>query len=547
MTEEGPFTPTLTISNEIGNCGPRCLESRYYVKGLEDGQTFLQDCVITPGIPFDCLQHGPGIVRVYSPQSVEFVPRDATLEDWNGGKRIFPGKVTPTDTKMRDVMEVKVVTTGELPGTTAPVVETATVSFRAVDMDDPTSDQAPIDPMGDMGDDNRGVPKPGQLTGQTVGQQINADGEATVTFQVTKNPGDNFRVVAGCDDEYLLGKPADPDPKGVRGKGPNVVDAQGDNIEVTERAKGSMTLTVWRKLHIEWDEMGVVEGNQVTGVIQGVSSGTQFSTIRIDTRIKDTDRFQGGQLHAGLESLAVLGNKGKDVFVNGPVDETQLLNQPYLLVDDDDFNSNQSGNLDGDALEKVTQLSNSRDFLVGTGNVLEPAFIEPVFDGGGGNNDDVNLPFELNIKSDHPGKLITALGPSTGRGSAGNGTDDFWVAYFRSAYQSVLKKDNDEDGEGAAAGITPGSNNTAIWTEPSDVQPGGEAILIFHEGEKELLRDAPLIHAIVPPHELGHALGLGHDTDLMSENPTLPGTNLHFSDKHLNNIRWRVHSPGKLQ
>lgn len=410
--------------------------------------------------------------------------------------------------------------------------------FKSVDMDDPTTDNAPIDGNGEQGNDNRGTPKAGRIVGRN-NIDIDANGAADTTFEATMHPGDNFKVIAGCDQTYL---------NGLTGLGPNVVDANGANITSTQRAHDSNLFTVWRKLHIEWDEMSFVEGNRLTGVIKSASSGSPFSTITIDTRVPETDKFEGGQFHVGGQSFHVLSNQQRNVFVSGPVDETLLVNQQYVLVDDDDFNLNQQGMLNGDETEKVMKLADSKAFLGGPGNVFYPAFIEPVFDGGGNpENDDGRLSFKLNLDSDKTPKLLMELSPATGRDSANNGQDDFWVAYLRSGYQSILNEDKDPSSEFATAGIAPGAVNTNTWMNVNDVQPGGEAVFIFHEAEKELRSLMPLIHAITPAHELGHALGLGHDSHLMSGGGNLPGAELKFSDKHLNNLRWRVHSPGKSQ
>ncbi len=538
LSPDGPFTPEVRATTTWGNCGSGCMQSPpIYIKGLTDGPTKVDICpAIGQGFAIGCFARGPGIYQVYTVQSMEFDPQNTSLEDWNGGKRIFPGKENPADTINHRFVGVKATTNAQPPNPNVFDQLRAKVIFKSVDMDDPTTDNAPIDGNGEQGNDNRGTPKTGRIVGGN-NIDIDANGAADTTFEATMHPGDNFKVIAGCDQTYL---------NGLTGLGPNVVDANGANITSTQRAHASDLLTVWRKLHIEWDEMSFVEGNRVTGIIKSASSGTTLSTITIDTRIPETDRFEGGQLHVGGQSFHVLSNQQRNVFVSGPVDETLLVNQLYVLVDDDDFNLNQQGMLNGDETEKVMKNQNSKEFLEGPGNVFSPAFIEPVFDGGGNpGNDDGELSFKLNLDSDKTSKLLMELSPATGRDSANNGKDDFWVAYLRSAYQSISNEDKDPTSEPATAGIAPASVNTNTWMDVNEVQPGGEALFIFHEGEKEIIGGLPLIHAITPAHELGHALGLGHDSHLMSDGINLPGAELKFSDKHLNNLRWRVHSPGK--
>ena len=84
--------------------------------------------------------------------------------------------------------------------------------------------------------------------------------------------------------------------------------------------------------------MSFVGGNRVTGIIKSASSGATFSTITIDTRVPETDRFEGGQLYIGGQGFHILRNQKRNVFVSGPGDETLLVNELYVLVDDDDFN-----------------------------------------------------------------------------------------------------------------------------------------------------------------------------------------------------------------
>ena len=146
-----------------------------------------------------------------------------------GGLRIYPGKQAPRDAVDRRSVWVDAEVHPPRAG--------VTVFFRAFDVDDPSSDSAPVDGNGSAGNDNRGLPRSGRLrAGSAV---TDARGIATVEFAVTRQPGDNFRVAASIHPGPLEG-----------------VAEIGDRIEATE------PLTVWRRLHLEVDSMGKVVGNE---------------------------------------------------------------------------------------------------------------------------------------------------------------------------------------------------------------------------------------------------------------------------------------------
>lgn len=120
------------------------------------------------------------------------------------------------------------------------------------------------------------------------------------------HPGDNFKVIAGCDQTYL---------NGLTGQGPNVIDADGANITSTQRAHASDLLTVWRKLHVEIDKMGVIGGNVLSGTMVSASLGKGQDSdkilVKLDQSLNDEDRFQGGMLFVDGAVFDVVGNTQK--------------------------------------------------------------------------------------------------------------------------------------------------------------------------------------------------------------------------------------------
>jgi hypothetical protein len=109
----------------------------------------------------------------------------------DGGQRIFPDKDSPGDTVNRQQIRVTAQIADNQQG--------VTVYFRNFDLDDPSADNI-IDPNGNDGDDNNG-----SVNGSSAGELssasavTNSSGQASVTFTVTRQPGDNFAIVAGVD------------------------------------------------------------------------------------------------------------------------------------------------------------------------------------------------------------------------------------------------------------------------------------------------------------------------------------------------------------
>src|SRR6185369_6291063 len=97
--------------------------------------------------------------------------------------------------------------------------------------------------------------QPGTLSAASA--QTDANGVAQVELTVTAQPGDNFKVAAGCNTNYL---------NGVVVAGTDLRDGSGSTLP-TDRAKPTDMVTVWRKVHVEVDSMGLVTGNEVAGTV----------------------------------------------------------------------------------------------------------------------------------------------------------------------------------------------------------------------------------------------------------------------------------------
>lgn len=115
-----------------------------------------------------------------------------------GGMRIYPDRLALNVQTNQKIVKVKAEITPKAAG--------VFVYFRSFDVDDPSTDDSDVDANGPAGGDNRGTPKAGTLKAPVfaadaagvVKAKTDANGVASVTFTVTSNPGDNFKVVASC-------------------------------------------------------------------------------------------------------------------------------------------------------------------------------------------------------------------------------------------------------------------------------------------------------------------------------------------------------------
>ena len=149
--------------------------------------------------------------------------------------RVFPGKEVPTGSKKGYIYAVAQID---------PASAGTSIYWDSIDIDDPSSDVAPVDPTGNSGDDNRGnygaapgAPDgdDGALQGENASGIANtttfSNGIAYVRFNLTMQPGDNFTV-------------------------------RGSTSSSFSSFEESAPITVWRKLHIEIDDMGLHQAIQ---------------------------------------------------------------------------------------------------------------------------------------------------------------------------------------------------------------------------------------------------------------------------------------------
>jgi len=242
--------------------------------------------------------------------------------------RVFPGARTPgLGGTTQDKVKVKVVLSTAVPSD-------LTVYLKSFDVDDPSANTAPVD--AEIADeDNRGNIG-GKESGQLAGED--ADGIATLTFkkddnqkeiefQITMQPGDNFRVVASCDTN---GKSLKQLRNKDRDDGLDIVD---ENIVTTPKTpipesnrRVSPVLTVWRFLHVEVDSMTAppaagAQANSLDRVIASITgNGTVAQRIFTTTNIpvlQDTTGDGIPDTNEGSATLPLPGGSGR--FENGSV------------------------------------------------------------------------------------------------------------------------------------------------------------------------------------------------------------------------------------
>lgn len=281
------------------------------IKGLKLGKTTLT-------VRFTCDSTDANGVHPFAEASIEVVvPKiesitieaiDSALNanpNTGGGRRIYPDKQTPTDATNRK--KVRIVAKID------PPVKDVRVFFKSFDVDDPSDNAAPVDANADAGDDNRGAPKVGTLSAPSG--TTDAAGVVKVEFEVTLQPGDNFKIAAAVDQPYLNGLTVDKLA---------LKDAAGIVLP-TDNAKGTELLTVWRRLHVEVDSMATPpvppsgQANTIARIVKSIDgNGTVATKITTTVNIPAKSDTDGdGTDDTDDNSVVLAGGKGR--FENGSV------------------------------------------------------------------------------------------------------------------------------------------------------------------------------------------------------------------------------------
>ena len=268
---------------------------------------------------------------VWEEYAVDSTPLDSCPN--NGETRIFPDKrfvVDPSASIRRKI---------RLRGRIAPIVTGCTLHFRTFDVDDPfdqnftcSSGSTPPNCVfnanlidGDAsGPDNRGTE-----TGVVLSSVVtDANGEASVTIEVSTQPGNNYRGAASTSISRVNA----------------MTQAMADGNVPPQSVAASDMLTVWRRVWLELDSMAA--GSDISipnGYITGQAPGVPHSgdtTLTVNVAIEDDGRFEGGTLAANGTGTAysIIDNYGEGGFdryvVPFPVFDDDV-NDSTSIVDDD--------------------------------------------------------------------------------------------------------------------------------------------------------------------------------------------------------------------
>jgi hypothetical protein len=391
------------------------------------------------------------------------------------GKRIFPDKQSLNDASDRSL--VCVVARTSAPG--------CRVTFRVLDVDDPASHPL-IDPS-DAGDDNdpRGVSGLTSAPACPEALTSGADGVARTAFRASKFPGDNFVIVAGANAD---------DVAAVKSQGQDVVNADGTPLPASATVQKTPLLTVWRRLHLQRDSMGMVTGNHAAGTIRTVTPAQNtpdLVQLRVDTAL-DLRRFEGGRLVIDDRSFVVNLNSVNSIYVIGQVaDFRQFRSRPFRVYDDDDYNLNDRPNFVGDVGEDVRMPSTFlvRDSDSQEANVFAAAYVRPVYDLSSTDS----APFALNI-TDYDDVTIRDLFSLDAAVAANDG--DFWALALMAAYQGTVTSSRDPNDDSAVLGVVD--------------FVGGSTAVVFLETIADVRENAVRNESTTVAHELGHLFCLHH-------------------------------------
>ncbi len=280
-------------------------------------------------------------------------------------------------------------------------------------------------------------------------------------------------------------------------------------------------LTVWRKLHIEFDSMGQVSGNYATGqIINAHKLGSGSQTLDLSVSNLEPNRFENGRLvitrtnaagiTAQIGDRRITSNTASSVtFINNLRLSVQN-GDNFTLYDDDDMDNLDGTNLHGDIGEDVPMLD--RTYLEDSDdpnlNHFVPAYIIPKYDVGNNNN---SVTFVLNTATDDNQGIRNLFEFNQ---IATEANQNFWTVYLLSAYQHTTDQDEDPESEfqDTTVGIADGANVNGIWR--------GQGAVVFLEANGPKECPSTSTQPPLPPefcnidstkvHEIGHRLGADH-------------------------------------
>jgi hypothetical protein len=378
---------------------------------------------------------------------------------------------------------------------TTPPLAGSNVWLRSFDVDDTTEEKGldnagVIDPNGRSGDDNFYQFNPPYGYGglfvtnntSSCSVTLNANGEALVEMRVGMQPGDNYRVAATVFPANNLGS-----LQSGTASGDYFVSAYTDQIRGGFNGALSPLLTVWRKLHMEFDSMAAVPSNgpQANFTTQRVWAIQTNQPVAGQTTVWLTftsppweeNQFENGTLTiAGIAgSYPIAANRSQLLFVgyfyghqnsvvvSGLV-SASAVKAPCILRDDDERWVVSAAlpelPMDGYSQQFVDGFSPSLGSkrIAGIAETYAPAFVAVVDANQLGWNPRRIIPFYLNRDVfDNPLTLSSVFDDA--KDLADN--DVFWAHTVTFGFQPAWSEDGDPNAEPPLLGATPETPGTA--------------------------------------------------------------------------------------
>ncbi len=476
------------------------------------------------------------VLQVQSVQWLGVDPGDGTnLSNDNpgshgGGWRIFPGKNTPTGQLHHKVKAKATI------NVTMPADRTSKVYFQVFDMDDPTqngadnvvdaSDTATAYNGGDNKGAGPGITPSGTQEATVSGGTSFAKLEYTVTH---RNPGNNFRVVAHCIADYLGDVIIDT---GAAKKG---LDFKlGDSGPMVPANYKTPLLSVWRKLHVEFDKMDNAPAGELFGEIDGTSSSITTNTLTAQGNPGwAADSLHGGVLNPDATEAANTLTHGTNWEVIDNTNNTVTVKTDYSSDTFDNDGQNDADD-EGEEWEMTPHNPSNKSFAIETDDVewlsdgckpptnaaaivslndcYEIAYIE-CFEAQGNTHDTFDFRRNCENEGQRHGNQLDV---------ADDYAAEFWVVAIAWSYEAFSKYDSDppcethgrktvycdDDPEGEGTPNQDGNWRCIRGKAVNDLETkGGPVADVYVESTRD---DGEYSVMFVAAHEIGHLLGLSH-------------------------------------
>jgi hypothetical protein len=437
-----------------------------------------------------------------------------------GGDRLFAERNQP-EGRANDQLHHRILIKATL-SAAPPAGQLMTVFFKVFDTDH-YSDDASFDPNGAKDPDDN-VKAGGALdigaklmtsdfAAETEQAVLTGDGvtkEVIIGLQLTAlQPGNTYKVVAHCSQEYVDGVKFAADGKTLKVGKP-------DGPDVPPQFQTDL-VTIWRTLHVEQDSMaapdftkGPAPSRIESGNITAIDGMTMTTNVAIHAP-GGRNQFQGGhviQLLREDDTVIAGGPFAVRANTTGPNSTVTLANPvpagaaKFKSLQDDD----PLGGVLAEDMVVDTRLWASR---------YEPAMVRVDLtknDLSPADGEDVNqatVTFVPNVgTAGTEADFKTKINEIVKANKQGASTAGFWVIYQLGAYQGPVDKDSDPNGEEALLGIS------SIFSLPGDDPQAGT--IVFRETVRDVRVAQPAVvkiseanlWAATSVHESGHQFGL---------------------------------------